>query len=84
MEAPTVAFAAEGAPSSALAGCEARLAHPTLVEGLLLRSLLGLQRVLIDALLSLGWDTVSVQHKVTGKYLKQKCLWELVCTKSAG
>jgi SAM-dependent methyltransferase len=37
----------------------------------------------VDALLSLGWDTVSVQHKVTGKYLKQKCLWELVCTKSA-
>ncbi len=37
----------------------------------------------VDALLSLGWDTVSVQHKVTGKYLKQKYLWEVVCTKAA-
>jgi SAM-dependent methyltransferase len=30
-----------------------------------------------------GWDMLSMQHMLTGKYGKQKALWEVVCTKSA-
>jgi SAM-dependent methyltransferase len=36
----------------------------------------------VDALLSPGWQILSMQHMLTGKYIKQKALWELVCTKS--
>lgn len=40
-------------------------------------------RPTIDALFAVGWQTVSVQQLFTGKYLKQKALWEVICIKSA-
>ncbi len=40
-------------------------------------------RASVDTLVVAGWKVLSVEHMVTDKYLKQKALWELVCTKSA-
>jgi SAM-dependent methyltransferase len=35
----------------------------------------------VEALISIGWSAISVEHMFTGKYLKRKALWELVCLK---
>ncbi len=40
-------------------------------------------RAAVDGVLSRGWQVLSVEHLLTGKYVKQKALWELACTKDA-
>ncbi|KQP21809.1 bifunctional 2-polyprenyl-6-hydroxyphenol methylase/3-demethylubiquinol 3-O-methyltransferase UbiG [Pseudorhodoferax sp. Leaf267] len=38
-------------------------------------------RACVEALLASGWQLQALAHKRTGKYLRPKALWELVCTK---
>ena len=41
-------------------------------------------RAAIDTLFASGWQVLSVQHMHTGKYIQQKALWEVVCTRTGG
>jgi SAM-dependent methyltransferase len=37
-------------------------------------------REAVDAIFRRGWKIISLEHRVTDKYIQQKSLWEIVCT----